>query len=265
MSHVSAGAPAAGIVGLPLLTTLSVVLGWRGAFAALAAAGLLVTFAVAGVLCPRPPALRQRPSIRELLAQYQPLLRHASTLSTIAATVLGNASTWAVWTYVAAFLVQRYEVSTLELALIYLVVGVAVLLGTLLAGGRLGRQPRQLLIAGRAGCGLLLGAALLLPVPVLIAVAAIAASLLLHAASGLASVNLLCEEAPNNRATTLALNGSALSLGIALGGVLGAVGLEFGGYSTLGLLGTTLGLFAAGVVWYFCPSAVARLDVTAPG
>jgi len=211
MSHVSAGAPGAGIAGLPLLTTLSVVLGWRGAFA----------------------ALRQRPSIRDLLAQYQPLLRHTSTLSTIAATVLGNASTWAVWTYVVAFLVQRYEVSTLQVGLIYLVVGVAVLLGTLLAGGRAGRHPRRLLITGRAGGGLLLGAALLLSVPVLIAVAAIAAALLLHAASGLASVNLLSEEAPTGRATSLALNGSALSLGVALGGALGGVGLEFGGYSTL--------------------------------
>ena len=112
-----------------------------------------MTFAVAGVLCPRPAALRQRPSIRELLAPYQPLLRHTSTLSTIAATVLGNASTWAVWTYVAAFLVQHYEVSTLEVGLIYLVVGVGVLLGTLLAGGRVGRQPRRLLIAGHHADG----------------------------------------------------------------------------------------------------------------
>jgi predicted MFS family arabinose efflux permease len=239
-------------------------MGWRGAFAALAGAGLLVTFAVAGVLCPRPAALRQRLSIRETLTQYQPLLRHTSTLSTIAATVLGNASTWAIWTYVAAFLVQRYEVSTLELGLTYLVVGVAVLLGTLLAGGRVGRQPRRLLIAGRAGCGLLLGAALLLSVPVLIAVAALAAALLLHAASGLASVNLLSDEAPTGRATSLALNGSALSLGVALGGALGGVGLELGGYSMLGLLGMMLGLSAAGVVWCFRPSAGARLDVTAP-
>ena len=151
MSRVSAGSAGAGILGIPLLTTLSEFLGWRGSFYILAGTGMLVVLAVAGVLRPQPSARRPGLSIRGLLEPYQPLLRHTLSLSTITATVLGSAGIWVVWTYVAAHFVQRYQLNSQELGWIYLVTGVAALLGTLLAGGRLGRRPMGLLITARAG------------------------------------------------------------------------------------------------------------------
>jgi predicted MFS family arabinose efflux permease len=155
---------------------------------------------------------------------------------------------WAVWTYVAAFFVERHQLGSQEVGWMYLVTGVAALLGTLLAGGRPGRRPRRLLIGARTGSALLVAPALILPVPVLIAVALLAAALMLHTASGLATVNLLSEEAPTGRATSLTLNSSALSLGAALGSALGGLALEIGGYSMLGVLAAGLGLSAAGLV-----------------
>jgi predicted MFS family arabinose efflux permease len=132
---------------------------------------------------------------------------------------------------------------------------VGALAGTLLAGGRLGRRPRRLLIAARVASALLAALAVLLPVPALIAVALPAAALVLHAASGLSTVNLLSEGAPTSRATSITLNASAMSFGAAFGSALGGVAFELGGYPTLGMLAAVLGLAAAGLVWRVSPVA----------
>jgi predicted MFS family arabinose efflux permease len=62
-------------------------------------------------------------------------------------------------------------------------------------------------------------------------------------------VLLLMRESPASRATTVTLNTVALSLGMALGSMLGGVMLTVGDFPLLGGCAVVLSGMAAGLVW----------------
>jgi predicted MFS family arabinose efflux permease len=66
--------------------------------------------------------------------------------------------------------------------------------------------------------------------------------------------DLLAAETPAARATTQTLNGSALSLGLALGAALGGLALSLGGYPAIGLCALGFTLAAAWLVAWSRPS-----------
>jgi predicted MFS family arabinose efflux permease len=115
ISLISAGAAGAAIIGVPLLTGLAGFVQWRGALLALAVLGLIVSLALWRVVESVEHRHRVRVSVPEVIRAYTPLLRHTPSLSIIASTVLGNASGWAVWTYAAAYFVQRYDFSAQQI------------------------------------------------------------------------------------------------------------------------------------------------------
>ena len=142
--------------------------------------------------------------------------------------------------------------------------GLGVLLGQLLAGGRIGRKPPKVVIWSRMLSGVFMGAALFLPIPALATVVVATLGLIANGASNVATVVLLTHAAPTARATTLTVNGSAMSLGSALGGALGGLLLATGGYGLLGIGTLVLGISSAVVVAWasrastVSPSAAAR-------
>ena len=159
LSWVTAGTSGAGIVGIPLLTSIDSALGWRAAFVGLTllvlASLLLAWFAIepdrASVTAP----LR----VTGVLAAFAPLLGHRPTLGLIGASVLSAIGTWGTWTYLGAFYVQQHGVTTKGAGWIYMIVSLGVLPGSLATGGRrrLGgpsRRPRRV-----APCRRLAGAA----------------------------------------------------------------------------------------------------------
>ena len=199
-----------------------------------------------------------RPRLDSILAAYRPLIRHRPMLGLIAASLLGNAGVWAAWTYVGAFFIEQHGYTSQQVGWVFMVAGVAVLLGSLAMGGRLSTAPlRPLLIGSRVASGLLTGAALLAPLPALAAASLLTLGLVMTGISMVAIPLLLTQETPAGRATTLTLNGSAYSVGIALGGGLGGLLLALSGYSAIGLSALLLLAAAGGLVWWARPGAVA--------
>ena len=105
-----------------------------------------------------------------MLTAYGPLLQHRPSRALIVASGIDKVGVWVVFTYLAAFYVQQHGFTTQEVGWVYLAIGLGALVGQLLPGGPLGTRPWPLVIASRAVCGCLMGAALLLPLPALVTV-----------------------------------------------------------------------------------------------
>jgi DHA1 family inner membrane transport protein len=183
--------------------------------------------------------------VRRILTACAPLRRHRPTLCLLGANLLGSAGLFVIWSYIAVFLTERHQLGTREIGWVYLAAGLGALLGSWLAGGRLGGRPRPTMIAVRIVGGLALAVALLLPVPVLLAGALLAVGWLLYTPYTVLAALLLAAESPAGRATTLTCNFSGLSLGQGLGGALGALALVLGGWDAIGLCSFALMLAAA--------------------
>ena len=244
------------LIGIPILTTIAAYADWRAAFL-----GLALLSAVAVPLVwravgpdPAPTAPRTRPSLRGILAAYTPLVRHRPSLGLIGATLLSTAAISTVISYVGAFWAQRHGFSIQQVGWATIPPGIALLGGGLAAGGRLGGLPlRPLLVGARATAGLLLGTALILPLPPAPVLALMTLNAGLMGTVFVANTILLTAETPAGRATTLTASGSSSSLGIALGGALGGGLLAVSDYPALGLGALALAWSSAALTWWSRP------------
>lgn len=261
---VAAGIPVAAVVGVPLLTTIGQSLHWQAAFLVLA--GLTVAVIVlANLAVPHDPAsVGATAGVRQMLAAYQPLLRHRPSLVVIGSTLLNSTATWTLWTYAGAFYAQRHGFTLQQIGLVYLVGGAALFLGNVLAARcQTWFSSRVVLIVARTVSGLLYGLALLDPVPAVAAIGLIAVALLTTGIGAVVTAELLEVGTPAGRATTLTLNGSAMSLGVALGAGLGGLALTLSGYQALGLCALVTGMAAAGIAASWSPGAVPAALISA--
>ncbi len=238
------GLSVATLLGVPAGAWLGLVWGWRAAFWAVTAVGVLA-FVVLAVWVPRdrPDAAAGAP-LREELA----VLARPQVLLGLAMTVLGFAGVFVAYTFIQALLTQVAGFSEAAVSPILLVFGGGIFVGNLLGGRWADRQP----VAALLGSLLLLAAALALLGPALHhQVAAVAAVGLLGAASFLtvAPLQLRVLEQARGAGQNLAssLNIAAFNLGNALGAGLGGLVLGHGpGLPALGWVAAlvTLGGFA---------------------
>jgi predicted MFS family arabinose efflux permease len=249
VSRTQNGGPLAATVGIPLLTASAAVLQWRGAFVVLSGLALATALLLWRVLCRDETTAIRQIRLHSILAAYQPLVRHRSSLTLIVAACLEHAGVWAMWTYYGAFYVQQHAFSTPQVGWVSLAAGLGVLLGQTVAGGRLGSRPRRLFVVGCIGSGPLIGLSLMLPLPAPAAIALMAAGWLMHGLIMVSTVVLLVGQSPTGRATTLTLYAAAMNLGVALGAALGGLALAQAGYVGLGLCTLALPLASAGIVW----------------
>jgi predicted MFS family arabinose efflux permease len=249
MSRVQMGNSGAAIVGIPLLTWIAAVGSWRLAFLALAMIGLIVLAILWWSLPADESAGEGRVELGRVLASYLPLLRHASTLSLFAATLVGSMGAWVVWSYLSAFLVEVHSFTLGDVGWVYLFGGAGIMVGTLISGTRLGSFPRRLMVGSRAVSALLFAAAIILPLPGVAVVAVISLAMVLHGMYGVPSLMVLNAETPVGRATTMTLNNSAIMLGTALGGVVGGIVLTVGGYVAIGYVSLISLLACSAIVW----------------
>jgi predicted MFS family arabinose efflux permease len=255
MSRVQMGNSGAAIVGIPVLTTVAALSSWRVAFLVLAVLGLCSVL-VLWLTLPRDLEARSgRLRLRDALASYVPLLRHKGTLSVIVANLVGHVGSWIVWGYLAAFLIERHAFTTQDVGWVYLLGGGGVMVGTLLSGTRLGAQPRALMIVSWLTAGLLFAGAMIPPLPGVAVVVVVALAMVVQGLYGVPNLLVLNAETPAGRATTMTLNSAAMSLGTALGGMLGGVALTLGGYMALGGCAPLFLLAGAGLIWWSRPRA----------
>lgn len=250
VSWTTAGVSVAPLAGIPLLTTVAELADWRAAFVTLA---LLTTIAAAMLwwaLGPDRSTSRERPRLGSFLAAYAPFARHRPTLLLIVHSLVGNCGLWCVYTYIGAYWIQVHELTIQQVGLVTFVQGLGFLSGSLMMSGRLGRlPPRTLLVGGRIASGLLMTGIFILPAPTSVGVVMLALGGWMGALSTVATTLVLANESPAGHATTMTLNGSAWSFGIAIGASLGGVVLALGGWPALGALGLGFFLVAAGLGW----------------
>jgi predicted MFS family arabinose efflux permease len=246
ISRIQSGAPLAATLGIPLLTTLTMVLSWRGAFLVISALAVGTALAARYVVGPHETVGAGREvRLRDIFAGYQPLLQHRPTVILLIAACVENIGVNAMWTYYGAFYVERYGFGSDQVGWVSLAAGLGVLIGQTAAGGRLGAHSRLLFIAGCIGSGSLIGLSLILPLPAVAAIAIMAAGWLAHGMVMVSTVILLVDSSPAGRAVTLTLNTSSQSLGWAVGAGTGGIVLAAAGYIALGLWTLVLPLGSA--------------------
>lgn len=250
ISWVMAGVTGAVIIGIPALTGIAESFSWRIAFVGLAGMTLILMILVRCELEPDRTRNTSSLSLRGIVTAYRPLARHRPTLGLIGATLLGSAGVWSMATYLGAFYDERYGYTTQQIGWVYLVPGVTLFVGSLLAGGRVGSLPlRPLVIIPRIMTGLAVGCLFILPLSATAGLALLAVQGITTGISGVAVVLLLTLESPAGKATTLTLNTAALSLGTACGSALGGLLLAIGDFSLIGFCSLVLSCSSAALVW----------------
>jgi predicted MFS family arabinose efflux permease len=239
------------IVGVPALTAVATLTGWRLAFM-VAGAAVIGAVLVGAAWLPRDarsPDGRLRSET--LLAAYRPLLRHGPTLRLYGVAVLRAICWFGLLTYFGAFLAQKLALSTGLVGIAYMLGGGGYFLGSVLSGGPL-RQvpPRTLLVAGNVAMALLMGLAFSAILGPLGTVAMLPLAGFAGAFGWVAVAALLTTDSPAGAGTTLTLHGSLFNLGAAAGGAIGGLLLAFAGYGALAIGLPIFGLGSALLAWW---------------
>ena len=240
------GLTVATLLGVPFGAWFGLMLGWRAAFWAVAAIGV-IAFIVLAVLVPGHVGANDKPApLREELA----VLGRPQVLLGLAMTVFGFGGLFAVFTYVQPILTRLTGFSDAAVSPILLVFGAGLAIGNV-AGGRLADKglARALLVS--------LGglAAVLVALTAVVSIKALAVVLLfvlgIAAFATVAPLQLRVLEAAGVEGRTLAssLNLAAFNLGTALGAWAGGVtidrGLGLGALPLVAAVITAIGLVLA--------------------
>ena len=217
LAVVFGGMTLASVLGLPLTAWLGALLGWRWMFGGLALLSLLTALAIALLVGDR----RAAPSIS--LASFGQVFRQRAAAWSVAMSVCHMSAQFSLFALVAPFLQERFGVSPGQLSIALLVGGLSGVGGNLLAG-RLGDRlgaPRSLQ-ASVIGMACASGAMLLLPALPWLGIAAYG----FWSMSGMGfyapQQRRLIGLAPELRNLLLAINASALYVGMSLGAAAGS-------------------------------------------
>jgi len=237
------GLTLANVLGVPAGTALGQAFGWRAAFWAIVPIGLAAAVAVF-FLVPQQEAVSSR-----LIHEFR-VLRNPRVLLVLAMSVLGSASLFCVFTYIAPTLETVTGVSPHGVTVVLLLFGVGITLGNLVGGALSDWRPMRFLVMS-----LLVLLAVLAclyfaePYPVPMVAAILVWGALCFAAGTPLQARIVeqAAAAPNLAST---LNQGAFNLGNASGATLGGMLLTAGysyrqlpiasGFVTMGMLALAL-------------------------
>ena len=217
LAVVFGGMTLASVLGLPLTAWLGTMLGWRWMFGGLAGISLLTALTIALLVSDR----RAAPSTS--LASFGQVFRQPAATWSVVMSVCHMAAQFSLFALVAPFLQERCGVSAGQLSIALLVGGVSGVAGNLLAGrfgDRLG-APRSVQISV-IGMACAAASMLLLPGLPWLGIAAYAfwsmAGMSFYAPQQKRLIGL----APDLRNLLLAINASALYVGMSMGAAAGS-------------------------------------------
>lgn len=247
LSLIQATGTLAPIVGIPLVTAIGAVAGWRSAFLAL---GLFGGAAIVLMLWLLPPDRQDgRAPTRFSAAAFAPIFADRPTLWLYGSSVARNLGVWAFVTYLGAYLVQEHALSAAEVGWAFTATGIGNFVGSMVTGGPLGRLPlRWLAVGAPLVIAASLGPVIMLPVGMAVVLAMLVVGFVGNGVSIVAHNTLLVGGSPAGRATTTSLNQTCMSLGGAVGGSVGGLLLATGGFPALGALTLACNLVAAACV-----------------
>jgi DHA1 family inner membrane transport protein len=217
LAVVFGGMTLASVLGLPLTAWLGTMLGWRWMFGGLAGISLLTALTIALLVSDR----RAAPSTS--LASFGQVFRQPAATWSVVMSVCHMAAQFSLFALVAPFLQERFAVSAGQLSIALLVGGLSGVIGNLLAGrfgDRLG-APRSVQISV-IGMACAAASMLLLPGLPWLGIAAYAfwsmAGMSFYAPQQKRLIGL----APDLRNLLLAINASALYVGMSMGAAAGS-------------------------------------------
>ena len=224
ISIMFTGLTVATLLGVPAGAWLGLHFGWRATFWAVAAIGLLATAVIAAYV-PKDDGGRSGIAIREEMK----VLARTQVLLGLAATVLGYAGVFAVFTYIQPMLTRITGFSERAVSPILLVFGVGMIVGNLVGGKLADRRLLPTLIGSLALLALVLGA---MTFALHHAIAAVLFTGLLGAAAfaTVAPLQLRVLQQAHGAGESLAssFNIAAFNLGNAIGAWLGAAVIDRG-------------------------------------
>jgi MFS transporter, DHA1 family, inner membrane transport protein len=233
------------VVGLPAVAALGAFGGWRPPFIVVGAllAALLAWHWYAfpeGATAPRALGFG---------SHFNAVMRVPALWFVLVANVLFRTASFAIFTYLVAFLVAAYGVNQGGTALPLALVGIGAMLGSLF-GGYLAGKPQRLVLAALGLFGGGLGIAIAFDAdlsPWGAAMAGCAGTLMLGVFEPVSWV-LIAELAGQSRATANGLLATSNQLGVIGGGSVGGLVLAFGGFTALGLFCLASAVTAAVIV-----------------
>ena len=242
ISAVFSGVAVSGALGVPLGTLAGEVLGWRGAFAAVAVLGLGALAALAVLL----------PSLPGTATGVGDQMRYAfapRVLAVLALHVLVFGALYAAVTYIAPFLEGVTRIPGPLISVFLLIYGAANAVGSFVGGRFADRDAaRTLVVATSTIAAALLALYLVGAVPALVGV--VLAILGLVAAGMVPSLQYrVVELAGPGGALAQSLPASAANTGVAVGSVAGGLAVAGLSVSAAVLTGAVIGLGAAATAW----------------
>jgi DHA1 family inner membrane transport protein len=252
---VVAGAAAAPLIGVPVLTLVGAHAGWRAAFvlvSVLAALSAALAWRQARAH-PRVSARPARPSLRS----FRSLLSEPAITTVLFSSLVGNAGLWACLTYLGVLYQDRLGLGAQEVGWAITAIGLGQLAGSFAAmDRRVGLASRGLLAACRAGVGLLFGLPFILPIgATVVAVILLSGGVLIGVQLAITPL-LLSRQPSSDTGTVQSLNWLALTAGIALGASFGGVLLAVGDIPLVGF--GSLGLSWLGAMILIWPRSASR-------
>ncbi len=235
------------VVGIPILTAIDGLAGWRSAFLAAGIATGIITLLVAAWLPADAPERPDAPlRIGAIFGAYPPLLRQAGMRQLYLCTVFRSITWAAMLTYLGAMLSERLGLSLGQIGLTYVGGGGGFFLGGLIAGGPLGRIPaRPMVVVSCALSGGLSALMLMATFGTAVTIALMPIVGMVGAFPQVGLTALLASETRAGAGTTMTLNQSLNNAGAAIGAALGGLLLATGGFDGVayGVLG--FGLLSA--------------------
>jgi DHA1 family inner membrane transport protein len=212
LAVVFGGMTLATVLGVPVSTWLGTTVGWRWVFAMLALTSGLTAVTIAALVRERSPA----PAVT--LASFTQVFRHPAATWAVTMALFHMAAQMSMYALVTPYLQERFAIPAHWLSATFLIAGVCSVAGNLLAGrlvDRLGAS--RTIVLAFAGFGAVFVALAFAPVQPWIGVAGFAA----WSVSGIAfyapQQKRLIALAPQLGGLLLAMNASAIYIGMSLG------------------------------------------------
>lgn len=243
LSIITATVAAGAVVGAPMLTSIGSFLSWRFAFGSVAIVAVLCMIGFA-VYFPRDsePAVVGRPAFGGLLQAYMPLIQNRVMVLLYGAALLQAIAWTGPFTYLGAFFEEELGFSTQEIGYGYMATGAGFFVGSLLGGGRMRGIPLVMVFTlSTTSIGVFWALILTTGVGPYTTIGLLATLTMVGGIGRVAFTTLLANVSPAGSATTMVLNSSTITLGAALGSLIGGALISFGGFQ---LLGVVLPIFA---------------------
>jgi len=242
MGWFNMGFSFAAIAGVPVMSAVGGVLGWRWAFATIGGALLILTLCVWRWF-PRIPPMAVGTSV---LATYRAVWGVRGLLNVLGANLMERSLFSMVTIYLPAFLMLSYHMSAMGVAPVLAIVAVGTIAGNMLGGWLGDRFVKPGIFAAAQIAAGTLGLTLFsatLTFPAAVGLAALLS--MVNASSRPAFLAYGSDLAPGQRGALFGLIALSNQSGLVIGSVVGAAVLGSGGYTGFAIAALSQGALAA--------------------